>query len=312
MKKWCLIAATALAAFQFGCPSCPPEAVSLNTLISEYNVNASRVLRLWAMARLKVTIIDKESGLPFTWDFGESGGVLLLAKGEDPYATKDFVLVGRESGQDVFRLGVDAAADVYYMWYKFGSRNGAWWGRNAFAGAPGIEAMPIDPNQLLAVLSVCELPARLVELPTVALTMNAEPGRCAYVLSYIDRQPISDRILFKRHMYFRWEKDKPRRPFRVDFLDGDGRRIVTADLKDYRKIDTGKGAKGDPTAPVMPTDIRITWIDPKTHKKTANVHIVLSKMTTADKWDRQACAFDPPDGVPILQVDKDLRPGRFP
>ncbi len=314
MKRAAAIFPVLFAMGLAGCQQCPPAAVSIQRLVGEYNANAAAVPRLWAMARIRVTLIDPGSGLPFTWDTGDATSVLLLSKGPKKLGPHDFVLIGRELGADLFRLGSDAESGVYYMWYKFGDEAGAWWGRHEFAGAPGVTLLPMDPNQLLAVLGVCELPEQLDRLPAVAMRMNTEGGKCAYVVSYIDRQSVSGRILFKRQVYFEWDKKRPRRPFRIDFLDAAGMRVVTAELKDYRPIDLTDGgpASKKPTSgqAMMPTDIRLTRIDPKTHRETSSVHIWLSRMTTEDKWDRDAVKLNPPANVKMIQVDRNVKAGK--
>ena len=266
------------------CPSCPKTMVSLDQLVGEYNANAAQAPRLWARARIEVTLRDPKSKLPFTWGsaspLAAPNAMLLLAKSKTaPLGPHDFALIGREAGVELFRMGSSTADAAYYFWYALGDRSGGFWGRLGLAGAPGVEGLPIDPTQLLAVLSICELPVDFTQPPTVALAMSDDP--CAYVATYLDRQPVTGRILFKREIYFRWEEGKPRRPFRVDFLDADGVRVMTARLKDYRPIETSSDA-----APVMPTSIEIAW-----PKEGSRLRIRLSEMNTTKNPDPSVYGF---------------------
>jgi len=315
VASWALGVLLAGLAATAGC-SCPQTAVGLDTLLAEYNANAAAVPRLAARARVRVRLQDPDSPLAFTWDSQDPTAILLLGKRE-PGQPQDFVLVGREAGQDIFRIGSDGIgpADgepMYYFWYQLGDRGEAWWALHKNAGAPGLEGPRFDPNQLLAVLSVCELPADLTDLPAVTLELHAEPGRCAYVVSYLDRQPVTRRILQTRKVYFDWDGKPPRRPFRVDFLDPNGRRVATASLKDYRPIALEHLERPGAREAVLPTDITLTWIDPRTHEKGSSIHLWLQKMTTEDRWLREAVVFNPPPGVPVRRLDARVSEGGRP
>ncbi|MHC4295649.1 MAG: hypothetical protein ACYSTL_08705, partial [Planctomycetota bacterium] len=172
-------------------------------------------------------------------------GLLLLSKTSDPLGPQNFVLIGYETlAIELFRVGTSADEGVYYLWHRFGEGE-AWWGKTELSAAPGIRDLPIDPIQLLSVLSICELPRDLTNIPTVMLSMTHRPGEryspnelCAYVLTYIDRQPISNRILFKREIYFTWDDTHLTRPFLVNLFDDSGERVMTARLADYREIES--------------------------------------------------------------------------
>jgi hypothetical protein len=110
--------------------------------------------------------------------------------GEPPRPS--FVLMGREVGTDLFRLGLDARAGRYYFWYSLGREGHAWHGRQEYAGAPDVEAMPVDPTQLVEVLGVTELPDRPGTLPAAAMTLQTDP--CAYVVCCLKPQPVSGRM----------------------------------------------------------------------------------------------------------------------
>lgn len=302
--RWAFFLAAAACAA--GCaPRCPDAVATLDDVVARYNANAAGVPRLWARAKIQITMRDPASGLPVSWGsvspLAATNGVLLLAKSEkNPLGPHDFVLIGRETAaMELFRMGVSTAEKVYYLWYRFGSRSGAWWGRTALAGAPGIQGLPFDPSQLAAVLGICELPDDFTQPPTVALSMSTDP--CAYVVTHIDRQPVTGRLLFKREVYFRWADEGPRRPFLVRFLDAAGRRVMDAKLKDYKPVATGGGAET-----LMPTNIELTW--PARHSR---IRLVLSEMSATKTWHRSACEFvdNLPGGIDhsrIVQVDRDV------
>ncbi|MFP3938018.1 MAG: hypothetical protein ACLFVW_06715 [Phycisphaerae bacterium] len=301
-RRMALLPLYGLAAALCGCPpSCPETAVSVETLVEEYNENASSVPRLWARAKVAVTLTD-EKGRSFSWGstspLATPNALLLLGKGPEQTGPHDFVLIGRETAAvELFRLGSNVDEGVYYLWYRFGEHGQAWFGRHEYAGAPGVEQLPLDPNQLVSVLSVSELPDDFTTLPVAAMTLSRDP--CAYVVSYIDRQPVTGKILFRREVYFRWSDDRPRRPFRVNLFDNNGDRVMTAELDRYRPVgDTGRD---DP--PEMPTDIRISW-----PQRRSSVHLVLSDMTAEDRWSRKATGFRRflPGDIPITQVDAHL------
>ena len=287
-----------------GCTQCPKTHVSIDRLVREYNANAAAVPRLWARARMNITLAD-EKGRTATWGSATPNGLLVLAKSDNRLGPHDFALIGREVGQEVFRVGSSLTERLYYCWYRFGDKGVAMWGRQELAGAPGIKALPIEPYQLLAVLGICELPPDLTKLPTVAMAMSRNP--CAYVLTYVDREPISNRITFRREMYFRWSDTEPRRLFLINFFSPDGRRVVTARLRDYRPIEI-TDVKRLPSGPVvMPTDITIEVCGSQ-DSAIRRIHMVLSKMTTADKWQRAAVHFaeNLPPGIKKVQIDRHI------
>ena len=298
----------------------PPETiVPLAQLVGEYNANAARVPQLWARAKIKVTVPGK-LGIPFplgsTSRLATPNGLLLLFKGDSRLGPHDFVVIGREAGMELFRVGSSTLDDTYYCWYAVGQYNGLWWGRNEYAGAPGVEGLLIDPHQLLAVLGVCELPDDFTEAPTVVLSMDDDPPEFAYVVSYIEKEKISGRLLFRREVLFRWDDKRWRHPFRVNFFDARGVRVMTADLRDYEHIEVA-GADEGSSRPVMPTDIRIRWPEKKT-----SIHIVLSEMVVDEELggSREACMLRNEDGdLPvefspdrIIQVDRGVGQGGSP
>lgn len=289
--------------FAAGCTQCPQTRVSMEKLIADHNANAAPVTRLWARVKMDVTVMDPK-GRTFALNSATPNGLLVLRKPPGRLGLCDFALVGRQSGQELFRVGSSIDEGVYYFWYRFGGSARAWWGRREFAGAPGVTALPIDPHQLLAVLGIGELPSDFTKLPTVAMTMSKSP--CAYVLTYIDRQSVTGRILFQRRMYFRWADDKPPKPFLVEFLSPDGEPVMAAKLKNYKPI----ALAGDS---VMPTDITLEITQSRPDERAnpiRRIHMVLSQMTTADKWDNSAVRFDEniPPGIEKTQIDAHIKP----
>ena len=300
------------AASLMGCPPPAPKSLlPLEALVGGYNANAAAVPQLWARAKLVVTFAD-EKGRTVTWGSTllAPNATLVMAKGHDKLGPHYFVLVGTESGHPVFRLGSspdEPGGPVYYFWAHMGDSGIARFGRQEFAGAPGIDEMPIDPNGLLSVLGVFELPDDFTRLPTVALTMSESPY--AYVLRCVDVQPVSGRILFRREVYFNWSDKAPPRAYKVNLLAADGRRMMTATLSDYKPVETGQD--GGPR-PVMPTDIRVQWASwPDRPAGVRNIHLVLSGMTATGRGNpRDACLFrgNLPAGLAPVQVDRHLEP----
>jgi len=307
-RRHVAIAGLVLAAGLGGCVQYPRTHVSMDELVAEYNANAAMVPRLKARAKIHVTITD-EQGRRLSWGstspLASPNGLLLLSKTDDPPGGTDFVLVGRESlAVELFRVGSSASEGKYYLWYQLGGTGRAWWGRLELAGAPGIGEIAIDPNQLLSVLAVCPLPQDFTELPTVLMRMSKNP--CAYVLTCVDRQARTGRIIATREIYFNWDDSGLRRPFMIKLLSPEGEHVMTAKLDKYRQIDTDPP---ETPAPLMPTDIRIDW-----PAKGNKVHLVLSDLTTADTWDVSYCRFaeELPSAIgpaDIVQVDEALETG---
>ena len=276
--------------------------VPVEQVVAEYNANASRVAQVWAKAKIEVTV--PRLGIPFSWGStdpdAEPNGLLMLFKNEtDRLGPSDFCLIGRETGEDVFKIGCCTAVGAYYFWFGMGAESTCMWGRIKYAGAPGVKGLPIDPLQVPAVLGICELPADLTRPPVVAQTMNITPGRCAYVLTYIDRQPTTNHLLARREVYFRWSDQEKRRPFMVKLFDNRGVRVMTAEMKGYARIklaDDSDEAEG----PEMATDIRISWPGQGT-----SVHVVLDRMND-HKGMRQGCKPPPGPFKKIIQVDRDV------
>ncbi len=263
--------------FLGGCQPCPEKFVSAETLVGEYNANASQVRRLWARARIRVTFSD-EAGRSISWGsaspLAAANALVLLEKPEDKSRPADFVLVGREMAE-LFRVGTDSANGLYYCWANLDGRGGAWLGRTKYAGAPGVKGMPIDPMQLVEILGITELPAvRADAMPAVVMTLQQKP--CAYVVRYLNPQPVSGHLKIWREVYFRWSYTEPRRPYQIKLYDAAGLCRVIAKVSDYKPI----AIATDGDEPIMPTDIRITFPAIKNVQPASSLHMSLTEMTT--------------------------------
>ena len=316
------LAATFLAVG--GCQHCPTKLVPVDQIVAEHNANAAAVPQLFARAKIALTMSNAK-GQSFSWGSTSSlaapNGKLLLFKPKDSadaLGPCDFVLIGLETTQELFRLGNNNQAGRYYLSYRFGEQSGLWWGRTMLAGAPGVDALPIDPLQLLAVLNVCEMPSTLSQQPpAVGLTMNLNP--CAYVLTYMDRQPVSGRIMFRREVFYRWSDSEPARAFKINFFDSLGRRVMTADLGNYKPIDIADITPTPAAAPIMPTEISITWFDPERYQPLSNEYrqrgtLSLSLSEMKLKVKGSTLATEPPESTAfpidrVVQVDKDIKIG---
>ena len=296
-----------------GCvPQCPEYFVSPDTLVDKYNDNARRVPKLWARARIRATFTHK-SGLKFSWGsaspLAPSNGYVMLWKeggappgGESGPPKVNFVLIGREIGTELFRLGLDGGTGLYYLWYDVGDERQAWYGRQGYAGAPLVQSIPIDPTQLVEILGVTELPGlQAIDMPVVVMTLQSDP--CAYVVRYLEPQQVSGHLKIWREVLFRWSDKQPRRPYRIKLYDGDGRCRVVADVRRYGRI-AWDGPEDQ--APIMPTDIRMTWPKIKNVQPASSIHLTLSEMSTTrpfkkgvfDFWSSLSAAMSDP-----IQVD---------
>jgi hypothetical protein len=299
----------------------PKTQVTLETLVAEYNANAASVPMLAAYADIEFTAYDGATGLELPL-WSSPNGLLRIKKGPTPLGAHDMVLIGREMTQQVLRVGTSLKDKAYYMWTLM-PEAGAMWGQLELAGAPGIKQLPIDPTGLQAVLGICQLPSDQSSTPAVTLHMDTTPGRYAYVLRYVSRQPLSNNLVQRREFRFAWDEkrpnrcaslfwgaEKPRRLEEINFFDRRGRRIMSAAVSDYKPIDL-EGMDNPPAkAPIMPTDIKITWFNDR-KGKTASVRLGLTQMTTEEIWDAEICEFlnNMPDDIPkdkIIQVDEDI------
>jgi len=308
IRRAAALAAVASAVLLGGCEvpgedyaKCPRDFVAAEALLVRYNANARKVPKLWARAGVRV----ESEGL--AWGSDAKGAtpnaLLTLDKSEATADAPNFVIVGRDAGVEVFRMGTDAKTGLYYLWLHLGGQGRAYYGVQALAGAPGIERVLIDPTQLVEVLGVTELPTLAPgKVPTVITRMQGLPAP-AYVVSYVDAQPVTGRLKLWREISFRWKEGEPLRPFRVRLFDGKGLCRLWADLADYAPIATD-AADDDP--PMMPTRIRMTWPAIKGVQSASKLHLRLSEMSTTRPTRASAFSFAgnlPPGMPPPVQVD---------
>jgi hypothetical protein len=344
-----LVAAGALAAMLVAPVGCaevrfpdPATLVDRETLIAEHNDNAARLP--FVMARGKVTVSWRDpSGLtiPSTFD----ATVLLGKNPRVATGPHNFALSAREVGQTVFRMGTSLAEDIYYLWYRLGDRQGGLVGRLSLAGAPGVAGLAIDPTQVVAALGITEFSEDLTRLPVEGLRVRfdreayirewkargglGDPCQpvgfesSAYVLTTIDRQPVSGHLVFRRETWFNWSPDPntPRRAFLVKVLDARGRDVMTARLNRWRAVDLSELESPPDPAPTMPTDIRIEFAPPSDPQRKAQgyvraLRLDLGELIAADLDYDAACGprlpsdFDPDR---LIVVDRDvLTPERAP
>ncbi|MDY7009642.1 MAG: hypothetical protein SVV80_02685 [Planctomycetota bacterium] len=279
--------------FLSGCTQCPEKFVSLETLVGEYNANASQVRRLWARARIRVTLSNDAGwsiSLGSTSPLAAANALLLLDKGDSRSGQTDFVLRGREM-IELFRVGIDSTEGLYYCW-AIGGRGGAWFGRTKYAGAPGVAGIPLDPLQLVEILGITELPAvQTGAMPAVVMMLQNTPGDCAYVVRYLKPQPVSGHLKIWREVYFRWSDTRPRLPYQVKLYDADGFCRVVAEVSDYKPIATDTDSDGENEGPIMPTDIRITFPAIKNVQPASSLHMRLSEMSTTKQFSPKAFDF---------------------
>ena len=276
-----LLALVLLTAIGCG-PGHPPvdTLVSQSTVIAEYNANAAKVPRLWARARVVLTSREKPSDVGISWGstMDDPNGLMLLKKTAGT-GQADFILQIKELGSRLGQLGTNNAAGVYYFWLSLGKRKICRWGLLKLAGAPKPRpmALPIDPTQLLTILSICQLPTNQTQLPFVGQRISFDPP--AYVLTFVERQPGTGLCKFRREVYFRWSQTKPRRPFMVKIFDDLGLAVMTATIKNYKPI-VSEAGDSEKSPAMMPTDIKLKWL-----RTGSELHLVLSDMTSRKKFD---------------------------
>ncbi len=290
-----------------GCCQRPEIIQPVDSVIRQYNDNANGVDRLWARAKVEVTLAN-EAGLTGKWGSVSPAALpnalLLMTRRDD--GEWDFVLIGKEmGGVELFRLGISGEENAYYFWYNFGGEAAAYWGRNDLAGAPGVAGMPIYPADLLAALGLTAMPSDLTNLPAAVMTMRDEECDYAYEMTSLDRQPITNNIFVRRKTYLTWSDELPPRPFAVDLFDAQGLCSVSATLANEQPIETDTGR-----TVVAPTEVTLVWNDPDWPVR--KLRLVLSDMSEVHNFRPEACRFR--DHLPrtspenIIQIDSAVQP----
>lgn len=302
-----------------GCkePQCP----SLDTLtptadlVRDYNANAAAMPRLWARAHIEIS--GKYKGVPFNYGSAspksDPNGMLIVQKNlKDPFGPQDFVLIYREAGNELARLGISTQDGVYYSWNK--PMDTCWYGRLALSGAQNVK-VPLDPVQLPGVLGVTPLP--LKETNPLAVHYVRQDWPFAQVIEYIERPRTpagqDGPMLLKRQVFFRWQVDPkqpsailPQNVFMVKLFDNRGVNVMTAYLDNYQPVKLEDVDSDQPVTAQLPTDIKLVWESGET------VHILLADMTTEDKFDPAVFEFynrlPAGMGTKTRRLDADVKP----
>ncbi|HNX26957.1 MAG TPA: hypothetical protein PKK48_06070, partial [Phycisphaerae bacterium] len=281
-----------------GCaqPKCPGTELltPMNDLVSDYNANAAAMPRLWARTRIQIS--GKYKGVPFNYGSvspkADPNGLLIIRKNDkDPFGPQDFVLIYREAGNELARLGISRADGVYYSWNK--PIDSCWYGRLALAGAQGVN-VPLDPVQLPGIVGIVPLPQKGDNPLAVHYVRQEWPF--AQVLEYIERQRTAKgcdgHMLLKRETFFRWQIDPaqptailPQEVFMVKLYDNRGVNVMTAYMDNYQPVKLEDADPNQPVVAKLPTDIKLVW------QSGECVHMLLPDMTTEDKVDPAVFEF---------------------
>jgi hypothetical protein len=185
-------------------------------------------------------------------------------------------------------MGNSLADGLYYLWYRQDEPR-AWIGRTSLAGAPGVD-IPVNPLRLADVFTVMPLPP-LTQLPAVVQRIDTDPP-CNYVLTYVQRQPISEHLLARSEYIFPWKADTPRRLARIEFLDNVGMKAMTAELSDWRSIDTEELEEPPAQPPLLAHRIKLTAWDARTRNRSLTLEIILGAAATRFAQYSAACRLE--------------------
>jgi hypothetical protein len=285
---------TACAFLQAGCATevrSPAAQADVDRLVGEYNANASAIPKVWSRATIDLTVADDKGGT-FNWgtQLGASNGILVA--GKNP-GVADFVLVGRESGQEVMRLGTSSADNLYYVWYHFGDKGGAWTGRADSAGSAGAAEAFVDPASLVGLLGIVQLPSGPGQLTAFALCVGHAqamgPPKCdqpphAYVLA-IGAAGAG----YRREIYFDCGRGGPQRPYKVVYFGRDDKPVLTAEISDYQPVG-GTDVHGSQA--VVPAQIVLNGNDGAGRKShLRDMHLKLAGMKVGEVEPAEAAKF---------------------
>lgn len=295
-----------LLAALVGCTAYPKTSLKQEELLSQYNANANKVDRVWARADLTANVsigskhIDSSLVVMQKSAGGEATAPATPSNGGQP----EFVLIGREAGIDIFRTGIDTADGLYYFWYKFGDKNGAWAGPLAAANAPKNADVPVNPIEMVSLLSVTDIPSagqsvKVDKTPWLKPVKSPGqvfgPSRYAYIVSvYAD----SAKKQLQREVYFTWSDTEKARPFLVKMYDSQGRMRAYADLSNYQTVAMAGGQAE------MPTDIVITWPPATVTQPESRISLKLSEIGPKDV-DQRVFSFrgNLPGGLQVKNID---------
>lgn len=305
-----------------GCQPCPDRLYTLDELAGAHNARAAEIPALRAKAEIQLTL-SRPGSLPVTVRV-TSGNLLLLKDPADPFGMQYLLLRGRELNKELFRLGSDADAGVYYFWVDAGEgAAGAWWGREAHIGKPGV-AVPFDPTQVAGVLGVLPWPIGASQPPYALLwprrpasDWDAEP--CEYAVQLLAPRPLRAGLYCRREVLLdRRDEGHPIR--RVNLYDTFSRRVMTAELSDYQPVAVVSDW-ADPEAPAAPgpatarrIDVRWSYYDDEPvltdtpagpdQPRISRLVLTLREVEALPELPTGVFAFDPPPGLETTQVDR--------
>jgi len=260
-----------------GCPRCPEVLLSREELFAQYNANANHLRTLRANAEIELQT-DHRGLYQSIWipdgrlyfrrrvsDLGEPRSFMdwwlrphPRFRGDDPLAPQDFVVRGKELGQELFRLGIDGKAEVLYYWANVpGRASFARWARLSDVEEGHITRLPINPVDILSLLGVVPWSTDMYAQTQVVL--KAPSDACVYQMLVCSRREAWGGWYLTREVWLDRREDPPR-PCKVLLYDRSGQVAMSAELRKYEPVET----EGDPAArPMIPTDIRIRWPDAK-------------------------------------------------
>ena len=285
----------ASVAWLTGCPPCDVELVGREALFDAHNGNAEQIPALWAIADIEINLTA--GGLFRSYRLPD-GRLYFRRRGDDPLGPHYFMLRGKEIDQEVFRLGIDADAGLFYYWVDIpGGESFARYGPlEALHGLDG-EGLPMDPVQLLDALGVLPWPTDLDAPSQVVLRTPEKP--CVYEMLTVARRDAWDGWYLARQTLID-RRDESRQPCRTMLYDRQGRIAMTAELEDYEPVAVPDDVL---VPPEVPTDIRITWPD---SEPIRSIRLRLGGMTTGTEDEPvpppAAFRFRPPATI------RDIRP----
>ncbi|MFW6146329.1 MAG: hypothetical protein ACOC7R_03250 [Planctomycetota bacterium] len=260
---------TASVASLAGCPRCDVELVGREVLFDAHNTNAEKIPALWAIADVEINFA--RAGLFRSYRLPD-GRLYFRRRGDDPLGPHYVMLRGKEIDREVFRLGIDADAGLFYYWVNIpGGESLARWGPLAALHTVDGEGIPMDPSQLLNALGVVAWPTD-PDAPSQVVLRTPEQ-RCVYAMLTVARRDAWGGWYLARETLID-RRDENRRPYQTMLYDRQGRIAMTADLEAYEPVAT----PDDPsTRPEVPTDIRLTWPE---SEPIRSIRLRLSGMTT--------------------------------
>lgn len=305
-----------------GCQPCPDQLHTYDELAAEHNARVAEIRTLRAKAEITLTV-EQPGALPVTVRV-TSGNLLLRKDPAEPFGMQSLLLRGRELNRELFRLGSDAEAGVYYFWVDAGeSLSGAWWGREAHIAKPGV-VLPFDPTQLAGVLGVLPWPMQTAE-PPYAILWPRRPASawadqpCEYAVRLLMPRPLRAGLYCRREAILD-RRDDSHTVAQVNLYDTYSRPVVRATLERYQPVALREDWL-DPDSPTTPGPPVATRIDVRwTHYDDADgltdrpgsagvgrisrLQLTLRDVEALPELPARAFAFDPPAGLSATQVDE--------